>query len=360
MSFSSLFNIGGSFRRFSDCNDAASCTVDLTIPGLNRHKCIQDIRTKNVTKLKLFTEDVEIISENASYLSCSLKDLKIRSRQNEDLSDDDKDGNGFDWPVVEIPIEITTFSNLKSFSLDNNGKYPDSLIRVLSSLVNLQSLCLRNCGLKNFNVDTSYLSQNITLLDLGHNELSEIPQEIFELKNLECLILTQNAITTISPNVSNHCALTKLDLSFNRIQHLPCELFNLIRLTKLYLAGNKIEVLPEQIEKLTRLKHLDLNTNSIRSLPDSIGDLFNLRLLNLTCNKLTALPERICDLEIHDDALLLSGNPLHKPPVEVCIQGKESIKGYFEAGKRGLSVNCKRLKMVLLGETMAGMSISMQ
>eukprot|EP00794_Sanderia_malayensis_P017826 gene17826-19607_t len=346
-----------SFKRTFIHHDR-TCLVDITQcqnASQIRDK-LQEIRTKSITKLILFTDNLHILSDNVSYLASSLTELKIRPKPSEELTEEDRD-DGWSSPSIgddTIPNEIGNLEQLKIFFLNNNGIYPQRLMTILSQLSIVQALDLWNCGIEEFHLNTQFLSKSLTYLNLGQNKLTRIPQELFKLELLGTLILAQNNISEVSRDLSHLKQLTKLDLSYNKISNFPAEICKLESLSKLYLTGNKIELIPKELTKLTCLAHLELNNNLIRTLPETFGNLFNLRLVDLTSNKLTALPESICNLKIRDDALLLSGNPFHKPPLEVCLHGIKAIEGYFEACKKCLSINCKRLKMILIGETMAG------
>ncbi len=364
MSFSSRF-LGVNpfpFRRRSghdrECVGNSSFVNLASSAGVDeRRRGIKQIRNGCVTKLKLTTEFVDIVSENASSLASTLTDLAIRpvSRGIDNCHDGGDEGweSSFEFGIHELPRELANLTNLKSFLFENNGKYPTHLTFVLTQLPALEVLTLLNCGIKCLS-DLTSLSQSLSYIDLGQNLLEEIPTAIYKLQKLKCLILSQNKLQSFPRELSGLISLTKLDLSHNKITEIPKEICKLKFLTKLYLLENRIEYIPKEINELTRLKDLNLSNNRLKCLPETIGQLFNLRLLALTYNNLTSLPESICDLNVSDDALLLGQNPFHMPPIEICTQGKNAIKGFFEASKKSRGINCKRVKMVLLGETLAG------
>ena len=79
--------------------------------------------------------------------------------------------------------------------------------------------------------------------DLGTDDadkLTEIPVEVFELKQLE-----------------------SLNLSGNQLKHLPESISQLSNLRKLYLRGNQLTNLPESITKISNLTELDLSDNPL-------------------------------------------------------------------------------------------------
>ena len=67
------------------------------------------------------------------------------------------------------------------------------------------------------------------------------------------------------------CNLKKsksLDLAGLKLTSLPDQIFDLIQLENLYLADNELTSLPDQISDLRNLKKLDLEKNPIESLPE--------------------------------------------------------------------------------------------
>ena len=124
-------------------------------------------------------------------------------------------------------------------------------------------------------------------------------------------------------------------------------------LSKLRLSDTQITAIGNEVENLVNLEYLFLNQNKLVKLPDTISKLKKLQHLNLHQNLLTRLPEGITALE-NLDTLLVDCNPLQVPPVNVCNQGMKNIANYFTAMKNTGSIHSKRLKVVLLGESLAG------
>lgn len=240
---------------------------------------------------------------------------------------------------------------MKYFHFENDGIHAFGLAESIQEMKDLETVALPYCGISTM---PGAFPANLKHMDLSCNRIKEISTAIFQIKTLESLILSKNIIQDVPKEINNLKSLKKLDLSHNSISTLPETITDLKWLMKLYLAGNELKYLPVNIGNLHSLKHLDLRDNFLTSIPDSIGDLFKLIKLTLSNNKLTALPETICKLSMADEALLLSGNPLHMPPMEVCLEGKQSMKGYFDALKQSSSIGSKRLKLVIIGESYAG------
>ena len=92
----------------------------------------------------------------------------------------------------------------------------------------------------------SFLS-NLERLDLGGNELEELPDFIGQLSSLIELWLDNNFLTTFPAEVGELKNLQCLDVSENRVDELPDEIYGLESLTDLILSSNVIHELPEGI-----------------------------------------------------------------------------------------------------------------
>ena len=79
------------------------------------------------------------------------------------------------------------------------------------------------------------------------NNLKNVPQSIYEMKELECLLLSRNKLKTI-PTKLYMLNLYQLDLSFNLISEIPIKTAqNLARITIVDLSNNPINDPPLQV-----------------------------------------------------------------------------------------------------------------
>ena len=168
----------------------------------------------------------------------------------------------------------------------------------------------------------AYFSK-VEKLDLNHNHLSDIPDELSEaMPKLQCVNLSHNEfcvlpfsfITSTSVrllNLSNNkisisssqhpnpekraIMLESLDLSHNEISGIPEWLGNFFpALTSLYLAGNDIINLPAFPLNLRQLRTLDLSNNYLKEIPpEFLSECLSLDTLVASNNGLTSLPESI-------------------------------------------------------------------
>ncbi|KAH8362412.1 leucine-rich repeat-containing protein 20 isoform X1 [Drosophila serrata] len=104
-------------------------------------------------------------------------------------------------------------------------------------------------------------------LDLSQCELMQIPDAVYHLMRnteLQTCNLSGNVLKSVSPKFSQKFSLiTDLNLSHNKLTRLPEELKNLTSLTILNISHNSFIVLPQVVFKLQSLTHLDAQHNAI-------------------------------------------------------------------------------------------------
>lgn len=132
---------------------------------------------------------------------------------------------------------------------------------------------------------------SISVLDLSHQELTVVPEEILAFKNLEKLLLHDNQLCDFPSFLGELQQLKQLDISHNRISILPPQLGKLALLRSVFMLGNTILELPEAFGQLAQLEVLHLQHNKLSSLPDSFCELKALRELDLHDNLIERLPE---------------------------------------------------------------------
>jgi Leucine-rich repeat (LRR) protein len=156
--------------------------------------------------------------------------------------------------------------------------------------------------------------KRLDLSNWGTNEkLTRIPDEVFELEDLEVLNLSRNLLTSVPESIFNLRNLRSLDFSGNQLESVPASISRLDRLNSLYLGSNRLNEIPESIGGLRELTLLYVAGNRLRAIPASISQLELLTWLDLSRNQLTGLPEGL--FHLHNLAgLYLSSNRLTMIP----------------------------------------------
>uniref|UniRef100_A0A8C6QE96 Leucine-rich repeat and calponin homology domain-containing protein 4 n=1 Tax=Nannospalax galili TaxID=1026970 RepID=A0A8C6QE96_NANGA len=231
--------------------------------------------------------------------------------------------------------------------------------RALEEAVATGTLNLSNRRLKHFprGAARSYDLSDITQADLSRNRFPEVPEAACQLVSLEGLSLYHNCLRCLNPALGNLTALTYLNLSRNQLSSLPPYICQL-PLRVLIVSNNKLGALPPDISTLGSLRQLDVSSNELQSLPVELCNLRSLRDLNVRRNQLSTLPDELGDLPLvrldfscnrvsripvsfcrlrHLQVILLDSNPLQSPPAQICLKGKLHIFKYLstEAGRRG-------------------------
>jgi predicted 2-oxoglutarate/Fe(II)-dependent dioxygenase YbiX len=153
-------------------------------------------------------------------------------------------------------------------------------------------------------------------LELRNEDLTEIPDYVFERTDLKELYIMDNHIYEIPPEIGDLKGLKKLFMIGNDTVKISKEIGRLVVLKKLELYDNKIEELPKEIGNLKALKVLDLQNNKIKELPKEIGGLVSIRDLFLSYNQLKKIPSEISSL-LNLQHIDLSYNQLIEIPVEI-------------------------------------------
>jgi len=178
------------------------------------------------------------------------------------------------------------------------------------------------------------LAESSGKLDLSECNLDTIPEQVFDLMDLEELSLAGNTLTFLPPDIGRLKSLRRLQLSGNLLRELPFEIGALSDLEGLWLHSNQLEKLPSTIGDLGSLTQLALSGNSLREVPNSLTNLSSLKELAVTGNLLTALPEEVGALSVLVK-LSVHGNRLNRLPPSVA--GLNLLKELWCQGNSSLT-----------------------
>jgi hypothetical protein len=153
---------------------------------------------------------------------------------------------------------------------------------------------------------------NPVKLNLHHKNLGDIPSELSRLVRLQELRLSRNNLTTM-PDISSLQNLEVLDLGVNNLKEIPPSVFELRQLVDLDCTMNQMEALPERIGELGRLKNLSVAGNNIKAIPQSIKKLGRLQFLLFADNSIEEFPPELWQLS-NLVSFDIGGNPLKEIP----------------------------------------------
>lgn len=191
--------------------------------------------------------------------------------------------------------------------------------------------------------------RSIRRINVSHNVLRSLPEEICELHTLEKIESGDNRVRSVPPQVSKLTRLTLLSLKNNNLRSLPPEIGSCLKLKYMSLYANDLVLLPEEISLLTNLVRLSTQANKISKLPWRLGDLVSLKILDLSSNPLVALPPSLGALDHKLETLTLNDcEDLMDPPIMIIRQGHEVLMNYLRKVWRGFNTRrmvCVGLKM---------------
>jgi Leucine-rich repeat (LRR) protein len=207
------------------------------------------------------------------------------------------------------------------------------------------------------------LHSGATELDLSNMKLTELPDSLGQLTQLQTLSVNLNLLTSLPESLGNLSNLKSLNIGSNKFTSLPVKIEKLTQLSVLKFYGNRLseipswishlklkeliigdsnggipfDELPSTIRELTVLETLWLGKCELRTLPEWIGELPALKSLWCFNNNLTDLPPSLAQLE-HLKELKLSGNPLNpalQSAYDACSEGKyEPLFAYLHSQTR--------------------------
>jgi len=139
--------------------------------------------------------------------------------------------------------------------------------------------------------DEFTMLSNLKYLEMGSasmpelyaTRLTELPENLGLMKNLESLYIQNNYLTSLPGSIGLLENLNVLKLGGNNLKSLPDEIGFLQNLEKLTVWKNQISELPATIGNLRGLKYFSLWGNPIEKLPDEIMKLTNLKSIELYC-----------------------------------------------------------------------------
>ncbi len=164
-----------------------------------------------------------------------------------------------------------------------------------------------SAGLTEFPAEIFDLADSLEILNLSGNALSALPADLPRLRKLRVLFCSDNQFTAV-PEVLGQCSqLSMIGFKANQIRTLPAAALP-PQLRWLILTDNQLAELPPEIGNCLHLEKLMLAGNQLTALPDTLAHCTNLGLLRIAANQLTDLPAWLLTLP-RLSWLAYAGNP---------------------------------------------------
>lgn len=152
------------------------------------------------------------------------------------------------------------------------------------------------------------LADSLEILDLSGSGLDRLPDDLPRLHRLRVIFCSDCHFTEL-PEVLGACPqLSMVGFKANRIRRVSARALP-PRLRWLILTDNELEALPPEIGRCAELQKLMLAGNRLRSLPAELADCQRLELLRIAANQLTELPTWLAAMP-RLSWLAYAGNPL--------------------------------------------------
>lgn len=182
------------------------------------------------------------------------------------------------------------------------------------------------CGLTEFPREIFELADTLEVLNLSGNSLSSLPDDLPRLHKLRVIFCSDNPFTRL-PEVLGRCRnLEMIGFKACRIGEFPAAAVP-ERLRWLILTDNCLREIPPQLGSCARLQKLMLAGNQLQALPETLAACSHLELLRIAANRFERLPDWLLQMP-RLAWLACAGNPysdaseaaalekLHITPVE--------------------------------------------
>ena len=113
----------------------------------------------------------------------------------------------------------------------------------------------------------------------------------------DTLVLKSVNLVTIPKCIGEMTNLKVVALGFNNITEIPVEFFNLKDLFYFISVDNKLDVLPDEFDKLQSLKYFILENTNLTEIPKSIFSITNLVHLHFTDSPISNIPNEIGNMK---------------------------------------------------------------
>lgn len=221
-------------------------------------------------------KNLEILNLSHNKLQPPMKGIKIPSLQILNLC----------YNIIDTLDKFIEGPHTELINLDLSHNYLKSLLNgSLKTAQNLQVLDLSFNKIISLKTDNFLKLKNLRTLKIDNNSIKEIPGSIFP-ESLTELDISFNFLQTLPENLTD---ITILNVGYNQISTLNHELINFHQLEHLNISGNDLETFPNINVK--NLKILDISYNNLLHIPSSLNlnNLPALEILIISGNPLKEL-----------------------------------------------------------------------
>lgn len=279
---------------------------DISIPSLEVLNLIQNrltvmpILSENLQKASFDFNVIKVLDKSSPVIKNLSLSLNYIDKVDESLKLDKVESLDCSMNRISILDKFSTmFPVVKTVNLAYNmiKDFPHPLSE---SIIELD---LTGNEIETFTEEIRHLT-NLQMLDISHNNLTEIPELP---KSLKKIYANNNKINKIAD--AEMPALEYAIFSCNELESLP-KFTNHVS-PSLFFSHNKIKLIT--LDMMIRpVEQLNLSDNEITEIPVELFKMPRLRILNLDSNQITEIPEEIGASNI--SSLLISQNPIKKLP----------------------------------------------
>ncbi|GAB7365075.1 hypothetical protein MBLNU230_g5856t1 [Neophaeotheca triangularis] len=221
--------------------------------------------------------------------------------------------------TLDIPKDfIQSCSNIREIKYTSNEawKVPPSL--ALATKLNM--LDISNNRLEQLDHAELYNLKGLLSLKLSNNRLTSVPSYFSQYYSLRSLNLSSNSLTEFPNALRGLTTLVDLDVSFNTISKLD-SIGALVNLERLWATNNKLSgPFDESFKNLTNLKEIDARFNAITNI-DIVSQLPKLEMLMVGHNSISAFEGSFAKLKV----LFLNHNPVTRFDLNSPVQSLQVL-----------------------------------
>ena len=134
-------------------------------------------------------------------------------------------------------------------------------------------------------------------LNLSDNRLTKLPEGLWDLQKLKCLLLEENLILHISPRIERLSNLETFGFSYRDSLKLPESMLYLTKLTMLTVSFDGGKDFPEMICNFKGLKELFIYGKYLTQISENIRQLQALETLTISDSPITHIPDSLAEVQ---------------------------------------------------------------